>query len=496
MITMTKPLQLLRLRIPGGNTDQMRETIRLIGRAIRAGSRYLPTRNLAAAWATEAGPKDYLGQANCIYKNFLSRWRYVKDPLTRELVTASPEASFRLVMAGDGVGVGRGRGAGDCDCATVALGSLYEAVGFPVRIATIAKPTAPPGPLMDHVYPEVDVPRIGWIPADPVIHPRGGFGDSPPASRKVVYSLEGDIIEYSGNLGSLLGQEGTAMSPDVWQRPPWRTYGQDSQDYSYGFFGEDGDGIPLQEWETVGLAGFGYLSPMMGDMATDIPVEVGPDQTMFYSGLARTPMIELSPEDYRYMQASGGRPYEGMMGLGDDGEQYVYDGLGGFFKRLFRRIKKGVKKIAKKVKRGIRKVRKGFQKVLKKGFSVVRKIGGRIRKGIRAVVKRLPGGKALIKIAGKIRKVAMKVVRPAMKFVGRYASKIAPIARFIPGYGPAIAAGLRVAGRVAKVYNAYDAARRGKLPGGLIKGRLPGLFGEDSPESYEARQDLAPYLYQ
>jgi len=473
----------------------MVETIRLIGRSIRAGSRYLPIRNLAAAWATEAPPKDYLGQANCIYRRFLQRWRYVKDPLTRELVTASPEASFRLVMAGDGVGVGRGRGAGDCDCATVALGSLYESVGFPVRIATIAKPSAPPGPLMDHVYPEVNVPKIGWIPADPVIHPRGGFGDAPPASRKVVYSLSGDIIEYSGNLGSL-GQEGLAtMTPDVWQRPTWRTYGGD-YDYSYGFFGEEGDGQPLEEWSTVGLAGFGYLSPVMGDMGTDIPVEVGPDQTMFYGGLARTPMVELNPEDYRYMQSTGGRPYEGMMGLGDDGEVYVYDGLGGFFKRLFRKIKKGVKKIGRGIRRGIKRVRKGFQKVLKKGFSVVRKIGGRIRKGIRKIVKRLPGGKALIKIAGKIRKVAMKVVRPVSKFVGKYASKIAPIARFIPGYGPAISAGLRIAGKVANVYNKYDAIRRGKIPGGLMKGRLPGLFGEDTPESYETQAALAPYLYQ
>ena len=87
---MTRPLQLLRVQIRGENLDQMVETIRLIGRAIRAGSQYLPIRNLAAAWATEAPPKDYLGQANCIYRRFLQRWRYVKDPLTRELVIWVP----------------------------------------------------------------------------------------------------------------------------------------------------------------------------------------------------------------------------------------------------------------------------------------------------------------------------------------------------------------------------------------------------------------------
>lgn len=479
------------MRIPGGNLDQMRETIRLIGRSIRQGSYYLPTRNLAASWAAKAPPKDYLGQAHEIYKGFLSRWRYVKDPLMKEMVIASPEASFRLVMAGDGVGAGAGKGASDCDCATVALGSLYESVGFPVRIVTIAKPTAPPGPLMDHVYPEVNIPKLGWVSADPVIYPRGGFGDTPPASRKVVYSLNGDILEYSGNLG-ILGQEASSpMQPQIWDRPPWRTYGED---YSVGFFGSEGDGIPLQEWESVGLAGFGYLSGTMGDMGTNIPVEVGPDQTMFYSGLARTPMVELSPADYGYLRTNRGQPYDGMFGLGDDGEVYVYDGLGGFFKRLFRKVKRGVKKIARKVKRGIRKVRKGIRKIGKKVFSVVRKVGGRIAKGLKKVIKRLPGGKALVKIAGKIKKVAMKVVRPISKVVGKWAGKLAPIARFIPGYGPAISAGLRVAGRVAKTFNRFDAMRRGKMPGGLMRGKIPGLFGEATPESIEAQQDLAPYV--
>lgn len=469
----------------------MRATIRLIGQAIRAGSKHLPTRNLAAALATSAPPKNYLAQANAVYQGFLDRWRYVKDPLTREMVTASPNASFRLVMAGDGVGVGAGKGAGDCDCATVALGSLYEAIGLPVRIVTIAKPTAPPGQLMDHVYPEVKIPKIGWVPADPVIHPRGGFGDSPPASRKVVYDLLGDIIEYSGNLGNLRQKEAPQMTtPDVWNRPPWRTYA----DYSGSFFGAQDDGIPLQPWESVGLAGYGYLAPTMGDMATNIPVEVGEDQTMFYNGLARTPMVELSPEDYRYMELNRGQPYEGMLGLGDDGETYVYDGLGGFFKRLFRKVKRKVKKWGRKIKRGIRKVRKGIRRIGRKAFSVVRKVGRRIRKGIRRVVKRLPGGKALIKIAGKIRKVAMKVVKPVSKFVGKWAGKIAPIARFIPGYGPAISAGLRIAGRVAKGINVARRISRGRIPRGAIRGRVPGLFGEDTPEAIETQEDLAPYI--
>lgn len=185
----------------------------MVGQAIREGSYHLPTRNLAASFAATAPPKNYLAQANAIYNGFLKRWRYVKDPLTREMVTRSPNASFRLVMAGDGIGVGGGLGAGDCDCATIALGSLYESVGFPVRLVTVANPRARKGLLMDHIYPEVGIPKIGWIPTDPVIHPKGGFGDTPPYSRRVVYDLDGGVVEYSGNLGE------TGIQKKAWIHP-------------------------------------------------------------------------------------------------------------------------------------------------------------------------------------------------------------------------------------------------------------------------------------
>ena len=125
---------------------------------------------------------------------------------------------------------------------------------------------------------------------------------------------------------------------------------------------------------------------------------------------------------------------------------------------------------------------------------MVRKVGRRIRKGLRRVIKRLPGGKVLLKIGGRIRKMAMKVVRPMAKVVGKWAGKLAPIARFIPGYGPAISAGLRVAGRVARAYTGMRALSRGRVPRGLMRGRVPGLFGESTPAAQETMQDLAPYM--
>lgn len=188
----------------------------------------------------------------------------------------------------------------------------------------------------------------------------------------------------------------------------------------------DGRNEPA-EWSSVGLRDFGYLVPnydargggiIQGGMLGGLSAEVIPE---YQGGMARTPMIELAPKDYEYMQQVG-QPYPGMYGLGDDGTVYQYDGLGGFFKRLFRKVKKVAK---------------------------------RIRKGIRKVVKRLPGGKMLLKIGGKIRKIAMKVVKPMTKFIGKYAGKLAPIAAMIPGYGTAIAAGLRIAAPIARTASKF-----------------------------------------
>jgi hypothetical protein len=183
-------------------------------------------------------------------------------------------------------------------------------------------------------------------------------------------------------------------------------------------------------------------------------------------------MIELGGADYQYV-ATNGRPYDGMLGLGDDGEVYVYDGLGGWFKRLRRRIKRGFKKIG----RGIRKVARGIRKVRK-----------RIQKGIRKVVRKLPGGKMLLKIGGKLRKVAMKVVKPLAKF-GR---KLAPIAAMIPGYGPAIAAGLRIGGKIAQHLGAgreawprYSAVRIRRAYGPTVP----------TPEAFDAREDYSRMMH-
>lgn len=183
----------------------MRETIRLIGTAIRNGSRYLPIRNHAAALATKARPKDYIGQLSEIYKDAVKRWRYVKDPVSRELLSFEPHVLANLVLALDGVGVGGGLGAGDCDCITSAVGAEIESIGIPARIAVTAPPHMPPGKLFAHVFPQGFVHGFGWVTVDPVLHPKQGFGKTAKHSRIAFFNLDGQLVGFRGNAAGLRG---------------------------------------------------------------------------------------------------------------------------------------------------------------------------------------------------------------------------------------------------------------------------------------------------
>lgn len=181
-------------------------TLREIGRSIKKSAEYLPIRNLAAALATLAPPKDFLSQLKNVYKYVIKHWRYVRDPKHKELLTASPEAVFRLVLAGDGRGMGYGRGAGDCDCVTIGLGALLQSIGFPIRIVTTAAAKSPPARLFGHVFIQAYVKPRGWITVDPVLHPYQKFGDITNYSRVAYWDLNGRLLGYSGNVrGNLSG---------------------------------------------------------------------------------------------------------------------------------------------------------------------------------------------------------------------------------------------------------------------------------------------------
>ena len=207
-----------------------------------------------------------------------------------------------------------------------------------------------------------------------------------------------------------------------------------------GFAGEENE-MPI-DWSNIGLADWGRYTPQMGVIGGEylrgMAVEIDDDDIDYGGGTVRTPMLELAPDDYRYY-ATVGAPYDGMLGLADDGQVYRYDGLSGWFKKLGRRIKKAVKKV-----------------------------GRRIKKGIHKVLKKSRFGRFILKVGSKLKKIAMKIVKPLIKFVGKYAAKLAPIAALIPGFGPAVAAGLYTAGKIANLMKKHMVSLKGKP--GTVRG--------------------------
>jgi hypothetical protein len=178
----------------------MLRTIKLIGEAIRRGSKYLPIRMHAAALATLARPKDYLGQVREIYDDATRRWRYVNDPFGAELLTFGPEAMARYVLALDNRGVGFGKGAGDCDCISAAIGAELMSIGRPIRLGVTAPPMSPPGRRFAHIFPQAYVPKFGWVTVDPVLYPDKPFGATAKHSRIAVFNLRGSLLGYAGNM--------------------------------------------------------------------------------------------------------------------------------------------------------------------------------------------------------------------------------------------------------------------------------------------------------
>lgn len=409
--------------------EQMNRTVGLVAKAVREGSTYLPLRQHAAQVAARgAAPKDFLGHLRALYADFVKRWRYVRDPHLAEMVVSSAPALWSVVWGG-----GNRQGVGDCDDATAAFGAGASALGFPVRLVTSVPLRHAHNPRLrtipGHIYPEVFVKPHGWIPADPVVWPKHGLGYAAPALRRYRFDLWGRPLGASLQGAEEREEEEIGMygrTDDIGQ---WQDYGLAEYGYAMGGADEDMGAAPL-DWSVYGLAGFGAAADRVYDAsAMGLLAEVETDGY----GLARTPMVEMSADDIAYVRQYG-RPYDGMLGLGDDGSVYQWQptaglALGGFFKKLFKGIGHAVKGIAK-----------GAFKLAKKGLKFAKKL-----------IAKLPGGKYLVRFMDKIHKVAMKLVRPLAKILGPLASKLAPIAAMIPGYGPVISVALKAGGTIAKL---------------------------------------------
>ncbi len=345
-------------------------------------------------------------------------------------------------------------GIGDCDDATVLSSAMCNGIGVITRIATIAGPFSPPQELFGHVFTQAYIPRIGWTTVDPVGHPEHEMGWTPPYSRFAAWDLDGRLLEAKGNFppsfkSMLHGFEPIEMGVN-------EMYGQlrEPEDIGLEKYGEATlagyDGDEPEHWDNI-VAGFGGYSDDMGYIdGPSLRAEYDEGDVIGMDGLGnpviRTKMFEMNPSDYQYLTQNG-YPRYGTLALGDDGDLYQWQpgsmgDLGrGFFRRLKKRIKKGFRKVAKAV--------------------------GRVKRKMGNFIKKMPGGKYLVKFARKAKRIAMK----AMPILSRVLPVLAPIAAAVPGIGPAISGALAIAGKAAgaisKVKRVIKIAKTAK---GLVSG--------------------------
>lgn len=180
-------MKVVRLEIPSGEpgTDA---TVRIIRQLIESGKRSLKIRYFAE-WILklyEVTARDRVGEIAAIHDWAKKNIRYVQDPYRVEYVQ-TPE---RLLETRTG----------DCDDFTALVGSLVEAIGYPVDIKVVAKPGRKE---FHHVYPvaRIGAESVGLDASMPV--PLGY--ESPEISRSKTYRSESRMLDVFGNGG--LGAE-------------------------------------------------------------------------------------------------------------------------------------------------------------------------------------------------------------------------------------------------------------------------------------------------
>lgn len=425
------------------------QTIKLIGRGIKEGSRFLPIRHLAGRAAATAPPKDYKAQIQAVYDAITKQWwRYTFDPVGAEVLTVIPERVFDVTL---GSGKPNHSGYGDCDDISIGSGSLLRSIGFEICVATSVKPGSPN--IFDHVFVFVKAPKLPWLPFDPVLYPSMGCFDIVPFHRLALWDLNGKLLKTEGpfppRFQEVMRSFGNCQ-PKIVQsnitgterkRAMRQPNYNDFYDYSdqvrgFGEVPMDANMRPrietIPDFQTYGIAGFGMYNEEMGyttgDNIPHITAEVDNSDLLGNTGLVRTKHFEMDPDDYAYM-IKNGVPRVGAMALADDGDIYAwspsYDGLGGLFKKLAKRVKKRVKSVAKRIKGAARTVKKFAKKI---------------------------GKSKVFRLGKKILKTAMKYVKPFLKKFGpKIMQAVAPIAAMIPGAGPFVSTALVMGGKALAI---------------------------------------------
>lgn len=143
-------MRIITRRIPGGYPG-IRRTVRTVAALVRHGSHKPRVRRLAVNLLRRSKRGDPYDFVRRVYDYVQGKIRYTRDPLRLEEVQA---ADYTLKT-----------GAGDCDDHTVLIGSIFSAVGYPVKIHITRTGE---NKLFNHVFPSVRI--LGdTIPLDTTI---------------------------------------------------------------------------------------------------------------------------------------------------------------------------------------------------------------------------------------------------------------------------------------------------------------------------------------
>ena len=199
-------------------------TVRTVARLAAEHRGTWPIRKMAtsAVQLARVPDKDTRGELEAIYDFVTRRVRYTKDPTRLEWVQ-SPTRTLS-------------EGVGDCDDIACCIGALAGSIGIPVRYA-IGGPA--PGQF-SHIWAE-GRERNTWIPVDPVLRPRLGFGDRPGARSMRFFDDGGRPMHGRQGLAGPV----SAAQATLWETSPlfnsWDLSGVDLPHISEIDDPEDGD---------------------------------------------------------------------------------------------------------------------------------------------------------------------------------------------------------------------------------------------------------------
>jgi hypothetical protein len=172
-------------------------TLESMRKGVTKGKRVFEIRRIIGEIIAPCATKDYYCYAKALYEYCRDRIKYTFDPVGVELVESPERILLESRIA-------------DCDSIVTVLATLYEAIGFPARFVTVrADPMRPDD--YSHVFLEVNLPRHGWVAADPTM-PDKQFGWAPdpkfprknwPASLDPESDVRDDVLEAPKPIGGL-----------------------------------------------------------------------------------------------------------------------------------------------------------------------------------------------------------------------------------------------------------------------------------------------------